>query len=62
MAFHMPYLIFKIEERCPGFKDVFESFMQEDYKTAFQESSHPINFRFGYSNPSNILVSRKKTQ
>ena len=42
--------------------DVFESFMQEDYKTAFQESSHPINFRFGYSYPSNILVSRKKTQ
>jgi hypothetical protein len=39
---------------------VFKEFMQQDYKTAFQKESSPINFRFGYSYPSNILVARKK--
>jgi len=39
---------------------VFKEFMQQDYKAAFQKNSSPINFRFGYSYPSNILVARKK--
>ena len=41
---------------------VFKEFMQEDYKEAFQKSAAPINFRFGYSYPSNILVARKKSK
>ena len=42
--------------------DVFSSFIQEDYKDAFKLKSEPINFRFGYSYPSNILVARKKAK
>ncbi len=39
---------------------VFKEFIQEDYKKAFQKNADPIDFRFGYSYPSNILVARKK--
>jgi hypothetical protein len=37
--------------------NVFKQFYQSDYHSAFKEQSTPINFRFGYSDPSNILVA-----
>ena len=38
---------------------VFKNYLQRDYKDAFRKDVKPINFRFGYSNPSNILVATK---
>jgi hypothetical protein len=39
---------------------VFSQFIQEDYKKIFAAKKKPLNFRFGYSDPSNIFVAKKK--
>jgi hypothetical protein len=39
---------------------VFSEFLQKDYKDAFRKNAQPLNFRFGYLYPSNILVAKKK--
>jgi hypothetical protein len=39
--------------------NVFKQFYQGDYYDAFKKSSVPITFRFGYSNPSNILIATR---
>ncbi|MDB4340183.1 hypothetical protein OAA13_00865, partial [Crocinitomicaceae bacterium] len=38
---------------------VFSMHKQNDLKDLIKESAKTINFRFGYNNPSNILVGRK---
>jgi hypothetical protein len=38
---------------------VFKQFFQAEYAKQFKLSATPINFRFGYSDPSSILVARK---
>ena len=40
---------------------VFKQFYQADYSEQFKIAATPINFRFGYSDPSSILVARKNT-
>jgi len=39
---------------------VFSQFYQEDYKEVFNANKKPLDFRFGYSNPSNIFVAKRK--
>ena len=38
---------------------VFSMYKQNDLKDLINETGQSINFRFGYNNPSNILVGRK---
>ena len=40
---------------------VFKQFYQADYSEQFKIAATPINFRFGYSDPSSILVARRNT-
>ena len=40
---------------------VFKQFYQADYSEQFKIAATPINFRFGYSDPSSILVAQKST-
>jgi hypothetical protein len=40
---------------------LFEEFYEPDYYNAFQTSKvKPLNFRIGYSNPSNLLMAKRK--
>jgi len=39
---------------------VFSRFYQEDYKKEFNANKKPLEFRFGYNNPSNIFVAKRK--
>ncbi len=39
---------------------VFRHFTQDDYKKVFAAKKKPLKFRFGYSDPSNIFVAKKK--
>ena len=39
---------------------VFKQFYQKEFHQKFREQGIPIDFRFGYSNPSNILVVNRK--
>ena len=38
----------------------FSNYRQDDYKQVFIEKAKQINFRFGYSYPSNLIVVRRK--